>query len=238
MPRYVLPFPVLPGKSDADVKAAAEQFRTKPAEYRESRKRAGVTLERAYLMKTPAGALVVAYVESTKPFGEAMGALVDPSLEINRWFADFVKNVHGVDLTKPPAGPPPETVGEWSEPHATTRKPGLAFTAPLRPGKIDAGRAFAKEALVTRAAEFTASRRALKESVEVITVQSTPMGDFCSVYLEGDDPAEGNRLFAASQSPFDRWFKDECKKIFPPEIDFDQPVPPVEQFFDSTSLVG
>ena len=238
MPRFVLPYPVVPGKSDADVKAAAGTFRQRSSEYRESRKRAGITLERAYLMKPPTGAVVVAYVESTKPFVETIGAIAGSSLEIDRWFADFVKRVHGVDLTKPPAGPPPETVAEWTDPQVTTRKKGMAFTAPLRPGKIDAGRAFAKEAFVARAAELTASRRAIKESVEVVTIMSTPMGDLASVYLEGDDPAAANRAFAASQSPYDRWFKDECKKIFAPEIDFDQPVPPVEGFFDSRELTA
>lgn len=233
MARYVLPFPVVPGTSDDEVKAAAKQFRAKASEYRESRKRAGVTLERTYLMKTPAGTFVIAYVEGSKSYAEVIRAFLDPSLEINRWFADFVKRVHGIDLTQPPAGPPPETVGEWSDPQVTTRKKGLGFTAPLLPGKADAGKAFAKMAFTTRVNELAASRRALKQNVEVVTLLSTPMGDFVSVYLEGDDPAEGNRKFAASQSPYDRWFKDECKKIFPPQINFDEPLAPVEEFFDS-----
>lgn len=84
--------------------------------------------------------------------------------------------------------------------------------------------------------EFAASRRALTQNIEVVTVLSTPMGDFASVYLEGEDPAEGNRKFAASQSPYDRWFKDELKKLFPPEVNFDVPVPPVEELFDSMTL--
>ena len=236
MARYVLPFPVLPGKTDDEVKAAGKEFNSRATEYKESRKRAGVTFERAYLMKTPMGNFVIAYVEGSKSYGETFAAYADPSLEINHFFADVVKRVHGVDITKPPAGPPPETVGEWTDPQVTTRKKGLAFAAPLLPGKMDAGREFMKQAFVNRASDQTASRRALKINVEVVTAMSTPMGDFVSVYLEGDDPVEGNRMFAASQTPYDRWFKDELKKIFPPEVDFDKPVPGVEEFFDSLKV--
>lgn len=39
-------------------------------------------------------------------------------------------------------------------------------------------------------------------------------------------------------SPYDRWFKDECKKIVPPQINFDEPVPSVEKFFDSGPLLA
>jgi len=60
-----------------------------------------------------------------------------------------------------------------------------------------------------------------------------PAGDVVAVYLEGDDPVEANRRFAASSAPFDRWFKDRCKEIFPAFIDFDQPVPRNEEIFSS-----
>jgi hypothetical protein len=59
-----------------------------------------------------------------------------------------------------------------------------------------------------------------------------------AVYLEGQDPWEGNRRFAASTSPFDSWFKDELKNIFPPYIDFWQPVPGVEELFDSEKIAA
>ena len=81
-----------------------------------------------------------------------------------------------------------------------------------------------KEALVTRREEFEASRRGFNQNAEVVTLLSTPAGDVVAVYLEGEDPVEGNRKFAASDAPFDSWFRGELKKLFPPEIDFDQPV--------------
>jgi hypothetical protein len=67
---------------------------------------------------------------------------------------------------------------------------------------------------------------------------ATPQGDVVAVYLEGEDPFEGNRRFAASTAPYDVWFKDELKKISPPYIDFNQPVPGIEQIFDSEAILA
>ena len=207
MSNNALVFPVLPGKSDAEVKKMAAVFASRPDEFRDSRRRAGVTLERAYLQHTPMGNFVVGYIESSKGFGETMGSLATSGLPIDREFAEFIKAVHGVDLTQPPAGPPPETVADWRDPQVTTRRRGLAFTAPLAPGKTDQGRAFVNEAFEKRAAEFAASRRALSQNVELITLQPTPMGDVVNVYIEGTDPVAANVKFAASTSEFDLWFK-------------------------------
>src|SRR5437868_3412164 len=98
MGHYALLFPVVPGKSDSDVKKIADTFTANPAGYQESRSRAGITLERAYLQKTPMGNFVVAYLESDKGFGETMGSLVTSGLEIDRQFVQFVKEIHGIDL--------------------------------------------------------------------------------------------------------------------------------------------
>jgi len=66
----------------------------------------------------------------------------------------------------------------------------------------------------------------------VVTLNQTPDGDILCVYLEGNDPVEGNRGFAASQRPYDVWFKQQLVGLVPPQIDFSQPVPPVEQIWD------
>src|SRR5436190_18571644 len=112
MGHYALVFPVLPGKNDSDVKKAADLFTAGPAGYRESRGRAGITLERAYLQKTPMGSFVVAYIESDKGFGETFGSVVTSGLEIDRQFVQFVKEIHGIDLTQPAPGPLPDTIAD------------------------------------------------------------------------------------------------------------------------------
>jgi hypothetical protein len=57
-------------------------------------------------------------------------------------------------------------------------------------------------------------------------------GSFLCAYLEAADPVDANRRFAASTRPYDVWFKDQLKDVFPPQIDFNQPLPPVESLFD------
>ena len=178
------------------------------------------------------GSIVIAYVETEHSFADYMHALVTSDLEIDRRFIALVADIHGVDVRQPPAGPPPETIGEWVDPQVTTRRTGLAFIVPVLPGQDDAGRAFAREAYDTRRADLVESRKALGQNAEVATLNVTPMGSFLCAYLEAADPVDANRRFAASTRPNDVWFKDQLKRVFPPQIDFNQPLPPVESLFD------
>jgi hypothetical protein len=221
--------PVIAGQ---DPRTVGEMFRSRMDEYRESRTRAGITMERAYLMTTPMGQFVIAYVEAEGDANQAMMSIATSDLPLDRDFVAALKRVHGIDLTQPPQGPPPEVIADWTDPAVTTRKRGLGFCAPIVPGGADRGRAFGDEAFKARRAEFEESRRALGESVETVVLLTTPMGDIVCVYLEGDDPVEANRRFAASQTPYDAWFKEQCRTFFVPDVDFDQPLPPIEQVWD------
>src|SRR5438270_553204 len=107
---------------------------------------------------------------------------------------------------------------------------------PVLPGKSDADLMAIAEYFNEHPDEYLESRRAAGVTLERAYLQKTPMGEVVAVYLEGEDPVDGNRRFAASSAPFDRWFKDELKKLLPPEVDFDQPVPGVREFFDSQVL--
>jgi hypothetical protein len=100
------------------------------------------------------------------------------------------------------------------------------------PGKDDEGAAFAKEAYQNRREEFAESRRAQGVIREEVFLQRTPMGSIVTVYGEANDVRAANAGFAASQSPFDRWFKDSLKQIFPPFVDPDSPAPDNEQAWD------
>lgn len=230
MQKFALVFPVLPGK---DARGPATMFQERADEYRESRKRLGITLERAYEMPTPMGTFVIAYLEAERSFQETFGLLAGSELPIDRDFIQHVKEIHGVDVTQPPQSDPPEVLADWVDSSASGRKPGLAFCAPVIPEGDERGRAFAKEAWGTRVAELEQSRRDKNLTHEFVMLNHTPNGDVIAVYLEGDDPAEGNRLFAESQSEFDVWFKEQCKAIFPPEVDFNVPLPPITVLFDS-----
>ncbi len=234
--KNAVPFPTAPGKSEDDLKRIPAFLRANMDQYRESRRRLGTTVERFYLQTTPMGTIMIAYLEGERSFADGTRAMVGSGLEVDRTFIDMVAEITGVDLRQPPSGPPPETVAEWADPQVTTRKTGLGFVAPLLPGKLDAAKGWAREAYEARKAEFTESRRMLLQNVEVVTLTSTPMGDLLCGYLEGDDPVEGNRRFAASPSPYDVWFKDSLQEFFPSEIDFGQPLPPVEQIWDYVAL--
>ena len=227
-------FPVLPGK---DARQVAAVLRADPSGYVESRRRAGVSLERAYEMATPMGTFLISYIESDVPFAESGLALAKSDLPVDRAFVAAVQEVHGIDLTQPPPGPPPEVYGDWVDDTVTGRTRGLAFCAPAIPGQTEFGRRFCDEAYVARRDELASSRRALGVNRETVCLNSSPAGDVVGVYFEADDPVEANRRFAASQAPYDVWFKDQLRQLFPPEIDLGQPLPPITEVFDSQEFL-
>jgi hypothetical protein len=231
MSRTALVFPVVPGK---DAREIANELKSRPREYEQSRRRLGITMERAYLQHTPMGDFVTAYIEAEADVQDTYGKLRLSDLDIDRYFVSAVKEIHGADLTQPLPEPAAETVAAWIDSTAKGRGPGMAFCAPLTPGETDRARAFVADAY--HRDEFTASRRRLNVSEELITLHSMPEGDIVGIYIEGDDPVKGNEGFAASQAPFDLWFKEQLAKIFPASIDFSKPVTGVEEIFDSTRV--
>jgi hypothetical protein len=231
MSRTALVFPVLPGK---DARETATELKSRPREYEQSRRRLGITMERAYLQHTPMGDFVTAYIEAEGDALEIFAKMATSDLDIDRYFVKASKEIHGADVSQPLPGPAPETVAAWVDPAARGRGRGMAFCAPLTPGETDRARAFVADAY--HRDEFTESRRRLNVSEELITLHSTPQGDLVGIYIEGDDPVKGNEGFAASREPFDVWFKEQLTKIFPAAIDFSKPVEGVEEIFDSTRV--
>jgi hypothetical protein len=234
MPSFGFAYPVLPGKESV-FRDVGRQLKERRSEYQQSRQRNGVTLERAYLQHNPDGSnLVAAYLEADRGFGEMMQALISSDLPLDRYFIEKNAEGTGIDFAAGSQGPEPELVGEWVAGAGSGRGKGLAFAAPLQPGKADAARQFAREAYTARKSEMAESRSAKGLTRESVFLNQTPAGDVVVVYLEGADPVDANRQFAGSNSSFDRWFKDQCKQLFPPAISFDQPVPANEEIFSST----
>jgi hypothetical protein len=231
MSRTALVFPVLPGKDARDI---ANEMKSRPREYEESRRSLGITMERAYLQHTPMGDYVTAYVEAEGDVLEKFAKLPSSDLDIDRYFVKAAKEIHGADLTQPMPAPLPETIAAWFDSTAKGRGRGMALCAPLTPGETERARAFVADAY--HRDEFAASRRRLNVNGELLTLHSTSQGDIVGIYIEGHDPAKGNAGFAASQDPFDLWFKEQLTKIFPPSVDFSKPVEGVEEIFDSTKV--
>lgn len=226
--------PILPGKEDLATTQSVAEIRRRMAEYEDSRRHAGVTLERVFLQRNPDGSnLFVVYSEASGGLGDVVRAFATSGSSFDRWFFDINQEISGIDFRQPPPGGGPEHLASWGDPSAGRGK-GLAFAAPLQPGKTEAGRAWAREAFQTRRQQLTESRQALRQTREEVFLNTAPQGDVVVVYLEGADPLRANREFAASSRAYDRWFKDSLKELFPPFIDFDQPVPPNETVWDWT----
>jgi len=232
----LLAFPVLPGKSDADVRTSAEEFKSRSREYEQSRRRLGVTLERAYLQHTPMGSCVVAYIEAERPFVEGTADLATSEYDLDKDFVRFTREVHGFDMTKPTEGPPPETVAEWLDPKVRERRRGLAFVVPLIPDAVERAKSELRRHYASP--EFTASRRRLQQNREVAGLLHTPQGPLGVVYLEGFDPRLADRALASSQAPYDLEFKRMLTTICPPSVDFSKPLQGIEEIFDSMTVAS
>lgn len=86
-----------------------------------------------------------------------------------------------------------------------------AFFVPILPGKTDAAKAFANTLTNERRAELdNAQTTVTKESW---FLQETPHGDFLIVYYVSPDPEQVHAALAASDEPFDVWFRSQVLDI-------------------------
>ena len=102
--------PILPGKTDEWRAFVRELTGPRQGQFAESRRRAGVR-ERTFLQSTPSGDLVIVTLEGDDPIG-AFQRMMERDDEFTRWFLDQIQKVHGVDLTGPLPGSPPELVAD------------------------------------------------------------------------------------------------------------------------------
>ena len=91
--RIAAPYPVAPGKTEAEVRSIAAYFEANPTQHRESRQRLGITVERVYLQATPMGDFVVGYTESEPLWRDGPGQLAS-DLEVDRKFIEMIADVH------------------------------------------------------------------------------------------------------------------------------------------------
>lgn len=88
----------------------------------------------------------------------------------------------------------------------------FAIVVPIIPGKTEATRAFTKEMMTTRHAEFKSSREEMGV-VERTFLQMTPMGDMVIVTLEGDNPVDAFKKFGDRTDEFTNWFIEQVKEL-------------------------
>lgn len=187
-----------------------------------------VSLARVYQMTTPMGDVVTTYQEA-ESIERAFQNQANDQSEAAQLLREHVKAAHGIDVETqtPPAA---EQWLEFSEP-GPSRQPGLAFSAPIQPGKTELLRSVGRETAGPRRAEWAALNRDNGVSLHRAYIVSTPMGDFASVYFEAPDPAGANRQFAADSSDFGAYFKTKVAEAF--GIDFNEPLPPIKTVFEA-----
>ena len=89
----------------------------------------------------------------------------------------------------------------------------LMMALPIHPGQADAARAFAKECVGPRYAEYDASERRIGIPVENWYLLRTRAGEFFVIQVEGEDLQSSLGAFISSQDPFDVWFKDQLRSF-------------------------
>lgn len=91
--------------------------------------------------------------------------------------------------------------------------PVLKITLPIRPGKLEAWRRFCQELQGARRSAYQTSRRRLGIVHEQFALVQTPIGDAALASIEAADVGRALSGLAASEHPFDRWFKDKLQEL-------------------------
>jgi hypothetical protein len=79
---------------------AAELSGPRQAEFRASRERLGMTVERVWMQETPAGTMSVVYLEADD-LGHALGMLASWQEPFDVWWRGRILEIHGVDMSQP-----------------------------------------------------------------------------------------------------------------------------------------
>ena len=90
----------------------------------------------------------------------------------------------------------------------------LAFVASILPGKQEALRRFYQALEGSRCPQYEELHKRLRITKELVWLAETPQGDMAIVYVEADSPERMIPDLAASQLPFDCWFKEQLLELY------------------------
>ena len=107
------------------------------------------------------------------------------------------------------------------------------FMLPILPGKTEAARAFLQELDGPRKQELAACGQSVGIVKEVWAIQQTPQGDYFVAYLVGENIAQAFTQVAASQTAFDRWFKQQVQATTGADLNTPPPGPISEILADT-----
>jgi len=111
--------PILPGKSEVWRRFTQEMLASRRKEYEASRQQLGITQELMWLLQTPRGDTVIAYLEVKEP-EQVIAKLAASTLPFDTWFKRQMLEIHGLSLTQPPPGSSKELVFAWHASRTTS----------------------------------------------------------------------------------------------------------------------
>ena len=107
--------PILPGKYD-QWRTFHESFVTggsRRAEFEDQMRRYNIKRQCVSLQRTPNGDFVVLFFEGDEP-AAMMAGIGHSGNEFDKWFAQNIREIHGIDTSQPPPGPISELVLEFT----------------------------------------------------------------------------------------------------------------------------
>jgi len=107
--RIIFAAPILPGRSEPWRRFLQEMMELRRPEYEQSRRRLGISGERAWIAETVNGAVAVVAVITAQP-EQVLARLARSDLAVDCWYREQVLALQGFDLTKPLSRAAPELV--------------------------------------------------------------------------------------------------------------------------------
>ena len=110
MPVLAMAVPVPPGQTTALEQHIAEA--SEHPDFDKTLKGFGITHESWHIQETPQGDMLIQVFQADNPkeMLDAFGQSQDPLPVLQK---QFLKETLGIDLSKPPPGPPPRIIFEW-----------------------------------------------------------------------------------------------------------------------------
>ena len=118
------------------------------------------------------------------------------------------------------------------------RVASVAFTAPVLPDKLEAWKEFHEQLDGLRRWDFEDQQRRLGLIRHRVWLQDTPDGHVALVVQEGEDPERARALLAASNHPFDVWFKEQVLELHGLDLSQAPAEPDITLYVDYMHVAG
>lgn len=124
----------------------------------------------------------------------------------------------------------PNPNSELSDPELRLDAP-MVFAVPILPGKAEAWLRFGQEIEGRRREQYEDSRSRHEVTRESFWLVRMPHAELGVIYLDADEPEDLFRELAASEHPFDRWFREQLRQICGLELEPTAQEPEMQRVF-------